>query len=277
MFGLRATYFVDPVFSFALGISPLRDVVGMIQDNNQELGLHLHPEWLNDPRCAGLPAFAGPLLHTYGNEDQFALVRAGMGRLAEAGGHRVVAFRAGSWGASRMTIAATARNGLRFDSSLNAIFKTSFPDLDEGSRLVQTQPFKIEDVWEFPVTTFADGSPAGVRPLHVCATSFDEMRLALEHARDRNWYAVVIVLHSFEFVRKKPSGQSYRAEPCKLLTKRFEQLCSYLAGHSDQYETCHFRDIDVASIPIVPHRAMAKSSMLRTTIRMVQQLVSRVY
>ena len=43
--GLKATYFVDPLFSFALGTEPLRDVLQMIGNHEQEVGLHMHPEW----------------------------------------------------------------------------------------------------------------------------------------------------------------------------------------------------------------------------------------
>jgi hypothetical protein len=49
--GLKATFFVDPLFSYALGIAPLRDLAALIQKHGQEIGLHLHPEWLTDPRC----------------------------------------------------------------------------------------------------------------------------------------------------------------------------------------------------------------------------------
>ena len=37
--GLKATYFIDPLFSYALGMEPLRDVVAMIAERGQESGL----------------------------------------------------------------------------------------------------------------------------------------------------------------------------------------------------------------------------------------------
>lgn len=275
--GLKATYFVDPLFSYALGILPLRNVVEGLLEGGQELGLHLHPEWLNDPRCVGLPAFSGPLLHTYDPGDQQALVRAGLARLAEAGAVPVTAFRAGSWGASRATIAALARNGIRFDSSLNARFSASFPDLDVRSRESLTQPFLLEGVWEFPVTNFVDRPPSGWRPLHVCATSFDEMRMVLEHARDNGWYSVMFVLHSFEFVRVDRIAAGGAAAPQRLLANRFERLCRHLAENTDQYQTCHFADIDESEIPHTAPPSAPVSSRVRTTLRHFQQLASRVY
>jgi hypothetical protein len=272
--GLKATYFVDPLFSFALGVSALRDVVAMIRQHKQEIGLHLHPEWLNEPGCVTLPAFSGPLLHAYMADDQCTLVRAGLDRLAGVGAGTVDVFRAGSWGADRATISAVRRNGLRFDSSLNARFAASFPDIDGSSRYTQTHPFMLDGIWEFPVTNFVDKPPSGWRPLHVCASSFGEMRMVLEFARDSGWYCVVIVLHSFEFVRTE-----YRDNvvPQRLLVRRFERLCQYLADNADQYETCHFADIDESTIPLNAPLSAAVSSRLRTVVRQVQQLVSRVY
>ena len=275
--GLKATYFVDPLFSYALGLEALRGVAAMIAEGGQEIGLHLHPEWLTDPRCTGLPEFAGPLLHAYAPSAQQSLVRAGLQRLGEAGATRVVAFRAGSWGASRATVAALAGSGIRFDSSLNARFGASFPDLDGGARRDRTQPFRMGDVWEFPVTNFVDRPPSGWRPLHVCATSLGEMRMVLEHARDHGWYAVVFVLHSFEFVRVESLAARRDVAPQRLLADRFERLCGYLAEHAGEYETCHFADVDESRIPETPPPPAPVSSHVRTAIRHLQQLASRVY
>ena len=272
--GLKATYFVDPLFSFALGISPLRSVIDLVQQHGQEIGLHLHPEWLNQSASPVLPAFSGPLLHRYAAEDQSTLVRAGLDRLREAGAGAVAAFRAGSWGASRETVAAVRRNGLRFDSSLNAQFAASFPDLDERSRSTRSQPFLLDGLWEFPVTNFIDTPPTGRRPLHVCATSFAETRMVLEFARASGWYCVAIVLHSFEFVRTDSRGD---VAPQRLLAKRFLRLCEYLADNADRYETCHFAGIDEAAIPRQAPPSAPVSSRLRTVARQIEQLVSRVY
>jgi len=275
--GLKATYFVDPLFSYAFGIEPLREVIAMIAARGQEIGLHLHPEWLTDPRCVGLPAFAGPLLHAYEPTAQRELIRAGLARLGDSGAARVLAFRAGSWGASQATISALAGSGIRFDSSLNARFAASFPDLDHIARHDRTQPYRLGDVWEFPVTNFVDRPPSGWRPLHVCATSMGEMRMVLEHARDNGWYAVVFVLHSFEFVRVHRLAEGKAAAPQRLLADRFERLCGYLAEHSGSYETCHFRDLDESRIPATPPPAPPVSSYPRTAVRLFQQLASRVY
>ena len=164
-YGLRATYFIDPLFSRCLGARLLSDVVGPIAEAGEEIGLHLHPEWLTDPRCQDLPEFAGPLLHQYGEEAQSKLVRTGLQLLSDAGAPDICAFRAGSWGANLATLRALASAGIRFDSSLNAYTPMSFPDLSDRETWIQ--PRSLQGVWEFPVTFFVDRPPKGTRPLHV--------------------------------------------------------------------------------------------------------------
>jgi hypothetical protein len=273
--GLKATYFIDPLFSWALGIVPLRDLVALIQERDQEIGLHLHPEWLTDPRCAMLPRFAGPLLHRYPEAAQSMLIRSGLERLRECGADRVEAFRAGSWGADLTTLRALASNGVKYDASLNACFAASFPA--STLKRASPHPCKLEGVWEFPVTTFIDRPPRGRRPLHVCAASFGEFEMVLSHAAANDWFAVVIVLHSFEFVRVGRVSASKGGAPQKLLARRFERLCKFLAEHRDRFPTCHFADLDAAAIPDADERDVATSRSGRTALRMLEQLVSRVY
>lgn len=274
--GLKATYFVDPMFSFALGIEPLRELVARIAGAGQEIGLHLHPEWLTDSRCGDLPAFRGPLLHGYDEAAQCTLIRAGLARLAQAGSPPVVAFRAGSWGANLATLRALRANGLRYDSSLNARFAASFPDLAAGTREGATQPFLLDGLAEFPVTTFADLPPAGRRPLHVCAASLAEFRMVLDHADAQGWDAVVVVLHSFEFVRVERTGPGAVA-PQRLLARRFERLCAFLDANRSRFATRHFSGLGAAVTDRAGHPALPQSSRARTAMRHLEQLASRVY
>lgn len=272
-YGLRATYFVDPLFSCCLGSPHLTSVVDAITSAGQEIGLHLHPEWLTDPRCQGLPEFAGPLLHQYGEVEQAQLVSAGLKLLAEAGAPRVHAFRAGSWGANLSTLRALSGTDIRIDSSLNIYAPVSFPDLPDRREWIQ--PRSLEGLWEFPVTFFVDRPPRGIRPLHVTACTWSEFALVLEHAYAQGWFAVVIVLHSFEFVRiarlDRAGGQ---AGPQRLLSRRFERLCRYLSRHRGRFITSHFSELNALPPLSTAHRP-ARSNLARTAARHASQLLSR--
>jgi len=273
--GLKATYFIEPLFSFALGLAPLRQMVSQVQQHGQEVGLHLHPEWLTDPRCENLPQFSGPLLASYSQDVQSQLIKAGLDRLQEAGAGPINVFRAGSWGANQATLSALAGNGLLMDTSLNAAFPESLPDLP--NRQMVQNPTLCQRVAEFPVTHFLDGSKRDIRPLQVTACSFDEFRFVIDSSIAQGRSMLVIVFHSFEFVRVSRFSRGRLANPQRLLARRFERICRYLAAHSDVLETCHFRDIrlpdsDLASTP-VPIR----SSRTRTMLRIAQQALSHIY
>jgi hypothetical protein len=275
-FGLRATFFVDPLFSFALGLRPLARVVTAIEAAQQEVGLHLHPEWLTDPRMPSMPAFRGPYLRDYDEAVQSELIGKGLERLAAAGAAPVCSFRAGSWGADTATLRALARHGVRFDSSLNACYDASLADLPGRKELLQ--PAFVEGLWEFPLTHFIDRPPAGRRELQVCACSLSEFKRVLEGAHAQGWDCVVIVTHSFEFVRiNNLDRKDASVGPMRLLGKRFHALCEYLARHRDRFRAVALREVSPAATaqsaqprPIVSNRA-------RTVARFASQAVSMVY
>ena len=273
-YGLRATYFVDPLFSRCLGARLLVEVVKAIGGAGQEIGLHLHPEWLTDPRCGDLPKFAGPLLNQYDEEGQGKLVRSGLQLLYDAGAPAICAFRAGSWGANLATLRVLAGAGIRFDSSLTVYGAASFPDISD--RAAWLQPRFLQGIWEFPVTFFVDRPPTGTRPLHITACTVAEFTLALEHAYAQGWFSVVIVFHSFEFVRitalARPGG---RVGPQRLLARRFERLCRYLSQHRDRFETSTFAEMGSVPTPAAG-QSPARSNRVRTLTRKASQLFSRV-
>jgi hypothetical protein len=88
---------------------------------------------------------------------------------------------------------------------------------------------------------------------------------------------VVIVLHCFEFVRRAELLHGKAAPPQRLLTRRFERLCAYLANNAHKYQTSHFADLDENKLPEAAQAEVPVSSRGRTIMRQVQQLVSRVY
>ncbi len=273
---LLATFFVDPLFSFALGLPALKRVVEAIQNARQDIGLHLHPEWLTDPRMPPMPAFSGPYMRDYAEPAQHELINRGLARLAEAGAGAVDSFRAGSWGADTATLRALVRNGIRFDSSLNACYDASLADLPKRKELLQ--PAFVEGLWEFPLTNFIDRPPSGRRELQVCACSLDEFEHVLEEAYSQAWDCVVIVTHSFEFVRVNQLNQENKSVgPMRLLGKRFEALCSFLAQHRDRFPTVSFSHAAPREVAHTQNRPPIVSNRARTFKRVAAQALSTVY
>jgi hypothetical protein len=255
--GLRATFFVDPMFSFALGLQSLRDAVNLIQSHGQRVELHLHPEWITDPRSPELPRFNGPMIGDYDDDSQYRLICVARDRLVEAGAVAPTAFRAGNWGANRTTLRALLRAGIMIDSSLNATHAQSLPDLPR--RESYQRPFLLDGVSEVPVTRFEDGVTAGGRPLSLVGVGYLEMR------------------HVLECLKTERINAGKRITPRRLVMRRFEGLCRYLAAHRDRFETRFVADHDAMADAqaIVP--SLPTGRAWHTSWRMAEQLLSRWY
>lgn len=272
--GLEATYFVDPLFSFALGLVPLARVVRMIEAAGQKVALHLHPEWLTDPRCTGLPQFKGPYLASYAPEVQRQLIRIGWQRLIEAGADPLPAFRAGSWGASRDTLQALRLEGFQVDSSLNAHYPHSLPDVPQ--RDARHDTFMLDGLLECPVTRFHDGATSGGRPLSVIGTTWPEIRHVFEDCLAQGRSSVVLVMHSNEFTRTERLWTRRPVTPRRVVSRRFQQMCEYLARNAGAMQTRHMSAEAMQVAPSAP-AVLPKSTAWRTGVRMVSQFASRWY
>ncbi len=270
-YGLKAVFLVESLHASILGTGQLSRMVCELQDAAQEVRLHIHPEWLRHG-CRDLPAYAGSGMWYYDLEQQRQIVATAARNLRLAGAKDIRAFRAGGFRANLDTLQALADNGIAFDTSHNTAY------LDDGCkmRLPETllQPRPLGAVYEFPVTFFCDW-PGHYRHLEVCACSAMEMENVLMSAWRRSWRSVVVVLHSFEMLkrRRKPGCLS---GVDRNTVERFEWLCRFLAAHGDKFRTVGFGDIDVGDLREAAAGEPLRSSVFFTVARMAQQLVGRV-
>jgi hypothetical protein len=272
--GLLATFFVDPMFSFALGLEPLCEIVRLIQSAGQRVELHLHPEWLTDPRSVGLPDFRGPLIGDYPEETQTALLEIGLARLAEAGASEIKAFRAGSWGGRLSTLRAVRNVGLSVDASLNAHYTYSLDDLP--GRLTMQAPGRVDSIIELPMTRFNDGRTTHGRPLSVVGVSIAESTHVLDSLQRTDSRCAALVLHSNEFVRTENLWNGSPVVPRRWIVRRFEKLCAFLAANSQRMPTQFVADVKVLDPPAM-RNGLVRSGLARSLGRMVGQAVSRWY
>jgi hypothetical protein len=94
-------------------------------------------------------------------------------------------------------------------------------------------PRVIAGVAEYPVSFFQD-YPGHFRHTQVCACSSHEMTAALELAFGGGWSDFVIVLHTFEMVKNRHTGEPRSNGVVK---NRFERLCRFLGSNKDRFET----------------------------------------
>lgn len=268
-YGLRASYFVETLFSACAGAAPLAHIVQLVRDGGHEVQLHLHPEWLGELAGSGEAAAAltphqpCQYLWQLPQQQQSDLIRDGIASLQAAGAPRPLAFRAGSYGGDRSLLRALAHNGIPFDSSYDPTYLSG----NWGQHIAQPQ--RLDGVWEFPVAAFTD-LPGHQRHAQLCACSFAEMRHALQSAWRAGWHDFVIVLHSFELITKRGGGRL--AVPDRLAIARYTQLCAFLAAHRDRYRTTVFSELDTLGMPPpTPALPPLRSRPHLTLHRMAQQ------
>lgn len=260
------SFFVEPLFALRFGREPLQEIVGLIADAGQQIELHLHPEWIDE-----LPnppvrdaAKKRPYLATFTPEDQQTLISVGRAVLEESGVDGITAFRAGSFGMNRSTLGALAANGIFVDSSYN---QCQTPVLwGEYRHNALHQPTIVDGIVEYPVTVFRD-YPGHLRPLHLSACSFMELRRVLTEAIRRELHSVVIVSHGTELMNQEKTGPDY------VVYRRFVRLCRFLQKHSDDIVVRSFRGLDADTIDVSEKQPpLLSSSPAWAILRMGEQL-----
>lgn len=264
--GLRAVFFVEPLFAARFGVQHLRRIVDLIGSHDQQIELHLHSEWADEIRPRPLPHVHDKRQHLQQLpfEDQLTLIQAGLALLREAGAPPIGAFRAGSFGANADTLRAVAAAGLRVDSSINAAAEISVPDLRGSVDLFQ--PSRIGELLSVPLTVFRDGF-GRLRPAQVGSCSFSELRQLIDTGIRESWPAIVMLSHNFEMLRQ----DSLKIDP--IVLARFERLCAYIAKNPDIAPTTGnlFDGIAPPSTPLLTPR----TSFGGTARRFAEQILRR--
>ena len=255
--GLKACFFVDPMPALVYGIEPVRRMVEPILAAGQEVQLHLHSFWagLAEGRASEFE------LTCFDRGRQRELIRTARELLVEAGAPVPVAFRSGSFAADADTLGALADLGFRYDSSHNGAhhpWPSALP-LDPW-RIV---PVELAGIVEVPVTQI-EQRPGVLRHLQLCAVSSAEMEAAFRHALANAHPLVTLVSHSFELATR--DGR----RPNRLLCRRFERLCRFLAERADQLPTVRFADL--GDLPLGVDAAPLPPRALRTAGRIAEQL-----
>ena len=255
--GLKACFFVDPMPALVYGIEPIRLMVEPILAAGQEVQLHLHSFWWDLAHFRRDQRFE---LNLFESEEQAELIATARSLLLQAGAPDPIAFRSGSYAASVETLDALKALGIAYDSSHNGAEHPWPSALPLHPDLIDPAP--AAGVTELPISQIRrrDG---GLRPFQLCALSTDEMCDALRHAADHDHPLVTIVSHSFELASR--DGRRIN----RLVRRRFEELCAFLADQRDTMPTT-----TIADLPAFPAGARSQplpARRLRAARRLVQQ------
>jgi peptidoglycan/xylan/chitin deacetylase (PgdA/CDA1 family) len=266
-YGLRATFFIDPLCFLAFNLEKhLQKITEEIKDAGHEIQLHIHTEWLSKISNPILPSQAKQDMKNFSEDEQRAIITEGLNILQSCGINKIIAFRAGNFGANSGTLRALAKSGILFDSSYNVTAKHCDIKLEE----LLLQPKKIYGIYEFPITFFED-FPKHFRPLQICACSSWEMENVLKKALKKKRYSVVIVSHSFELLHQ-PFRRVNRESP--VTVDRFKKLCHFIGKNSAKFKTIVFSEIVPTEIPNI-ESTLIKSKVSHTAIRYLEQICGR--
>ena len=267
--GLTGVFFVEPLFAMRFGVEPLQELVELVQFSGQEVQLHLHTEWVDEAPTPMLPGVDGKrqFLKMFSRVEQTTLIAKGLDLLRTVGAKPINAFRAGNYALNVDTLLALSDNDIEYDSSYNAAAEVGVGGVSPGQ--VLTQPVKLGDVTEFPVTVYRDRGPASLRPLQLTACSFKEIKHVLDVAAEQGLESVVLVSHNFELLN---SGKN---RPDPIVVKRFQRICRYLEQNPDRFCVRGFRGLENPKHSAQPEPI--SSNLKRTGERMATQLVRRAF
>ena len=270
--GLRATFFIEALHAAAVGDRWLAETVGMVTQAGHDIQMHAHTEWLSDASDPALPPHNKQFIREFSIPDQVRILSWVKKRLERCGAKKISAFRAGNFGASLDTLSALAQIGVPIDSSYNKSFLGNACMINAPEILHQRCSLGQTD--EFPVTVFMD-YPGHFRPIHLAACSSAEIERALLQAWHRGWNSFVMLWHGPELLRTDFNDNG-PARPSRIVIRRFERMCSFLAENRDKFQTMMFGDVTPSTPALDEDFAPLNSTPMLTAHRLFEQVIGKV-
>jgi len=127
-FNISATFFVDIYEKYLFGEEPLKKICSQLIELEQDVQLHTHPSWRDDPtdfdfirelkrKKCGYPQTKDFMYKSSLNE-QIEILEEGISDLQKWIGKKPVAHRAGGYGVNFDTFKALSKVGIKIDSSM---------------------------------------------------------------------------------------------------------------------------------------------------------------
>jgi hypothetical protein len=263
-----ATFFVEVFCAHVLGFEEVARVFRSIMDRGHDVQLHLHPVYrFYRDYLQGGRRREQDLIFTFPFEEQRELIADGVALFKQFTGRQPIAFRAGCYGASELTLKALSQNGILLDSSYNLCYLGQTCGFQERPL---NAPRMIESVYEFPVTNFSSRIGEGYKALEISAVSVPEILGTIRELQEAGCRDVVLVFHSFSFLKRRGVRFENRC-PDQIVIHRFQQLCAALSRMEDQIEVAVFGNINLAQIPCPQPQSVPSMGWIRPAMRKATQ------
>jgi hypothetical protein len=278
--GFRATFFVETLCSTYFGLEGLAEVVAYLVDQQQDVQLHLHPnferpEWRNLGKAA-----PEDNIGRLDRSDQRRLLQAGREVLVACGlpHDTVLAFRAGNYGASNVTCEVLSELGFRLDASLNPAYLRRDCDI-EVAGAPNDLFWHPAGLWELPVANTRQHGGT-FRHLEITAMSLSEMKWALRALRRRGIRHASIVTHPGEFFTLEGT-ERVRGRPNWMNIWRLRGLLDFLREEAEEFEVSTVGDLarslpEVGTPQLHGGNDFPQSGRLQYVARGLQQAVKRI-
>lgn len=243
-YGLQATFFLEP-FNEELGYPDQTEpIANYLVEHGQDVQLHIHPNHVHYGMIKkGKQVRLTDQMAELTRDFQTEIINQGAGLLKKWTGTRPIAFRAGNMGASEETLLALSAAGLWMDSSY------TFPYVGGQCLFLEQESYNgskwYGNVLEVALSGFRQPSiprllkPA--QPLDLMGTSFEECRDVTRMICDAEADAVAI-LHSFSLFKVR-DVQYNGGRPNRVVTRRFEKYCQWLAENRSFYPVRTFSEL----------------------------------
>ncbi len=277
---LKATFFVETFASFRFGLEGLREICEKILHYEQDIQLHVHPNFLPYSSILDLDSkVCYGLLWEYSLGDQKKILECGKDVLSRCGIDNIFAFRAGGFGANNTTLRALREGGFIIDSSYNQNY------LNRACRITSDEDLNdlgiINGIYEIPISNIRVNFLPWQRPKHlqVGATSSGDMITAMKQAVNNDFRSLCIIFHSNEFIFYKNDERS-EGIPNYVNIQRLRKICAFLSKNRTLIRTNTMSDLknDISKglVKYSPNKPL-NVNVLDFGVRIAEQLGKRIF
>lgn len=238
-YGLCATFFVEPFLSYKFGLDVLKKICDKIVASGQDIQLHIHPFFKSVDN-----EIIEDKLSKYSLDGQVNLINEAKKILLSCGVKKINAFRAGSFSANNDTYKALEICGIPISSNYNLDYLTKSCKININGNF--NDCFYYENgILELPVSCFNEFDffrfKIKARHMQITAVSFLEMKYIFDRATMNNIKNLVILFHTFEFIKNCRN----MAKANFINIRRFNKLCEYISKNRNKFNIMKISDVNI--------------------------------
>lgn len=235
-YDIKGLFFVDMAEAWSYGKDKISDVVKKIIVRGHDVGVHIHPDHMADPRRL--------FLWEYTKEEQFRIIEKCTKLYEEIVGVRPLAFRAGKYGANRDTLDILTEMGYKYDFS--EFYGQKWCGIEPPVTENRTVLYK-EQLLEIPVSSYRSFTCFNYNrcdkiDADMCYKEFKEITGKMLKEEEMDIF--VMFIHSFSLLkwRRNPNNPKVSNRNIKKLKKMLNYIAQIEQVEYSFLEDIHLKD-----------------------------------